>query len=451
MSDIKSIFEELEATKSTKKKQEIINNYIENDDFVNAFYLAYNPYVNFFIKKLPTVEGYKGVLSFSDAIKALEPLYTKEITGKHKREEYIHTLLSSVTERDADILRRIISKNLKCGCSRTTFNKVKNIIPKFSCLLAKDYDDKSRNELVPPYYVQLKSDGSRACAIVTEDKVEFRTREGNEYLMNVPHITGHLVELRNKLGFDIMVDGEVVSVDSNGVCDRTKSNGIVNKAIVGSISPEEEKNIRFYVWDCVPIDLFNKGKDATPYYERFKRLDYLKGLDLVKNGIEVSPTHVVETLEEVEKIGEQYILDGEEGAMVKSHNLVWEDKRSKHILKIKAENECDLIVVGYNKKDPSVVMNKGIGSLIFESSDKQVRVSVSGGLSYEMIGYYKEGDDYTYDESFDLDKYNGQVATITYNKRIPSKDGNGYTLFLPRIKVFREDKHEADTLDRIKK
>lgn len=448
--DIKSIFEELENTRSTKKKQEIISKYIDRDDFVEAFYLAYNPYINFFIKKLPDVKNNKSTMTFHDALKKLKPIYDKQITGKYNREEYITDLLSSLSERDAEILKRVIHKNLKCGCSRTTFNKVKNIIPKFSCLLAKDYDEDTKKTLSSPYYVQLKSDGSRACAIVTENKVEYRTREGNEYIMNVPHISDHLISLRNQLGMDIMVDGEVISIDENGICDRTKSNGIVNKAIVGTVSPEEEKNIRFYVWDCIHMETFYQGKDTTPYSERFKRLDFLSGLDLVSDGIEVIPTHIVHTLEEVERIGEQYILSGEEGAMVKSHDLVWEDKRSKQILKIKAENECELIVVGYKERDPNVVMNQGIGSLVFESSDKKLQVSVSGGLSYEMIGYNKINDEYVYDNTFDLDKYLGQIATITYNKRIPSKDGNGFTLFLPRIKAFRSDKKVADSLEQIK-
>lgn len=451
MTDIKTIFEQLEATSSSKEKLKIIEANIDNKDFVDAFYLAYNPFINFFIKKLPKIESHNPVLSFRQGLENLVPLYKKEITGKHNREEYVKVLLSSMSEGDADILRRVIAKNLKCGCSRTTFNKVMNIIPKFSCLLAKDYDEVSSAKLKAPYYVQLKSDGSRACAIVSENSVTYHTREGNEYLMSVPHIDHHLITLRNQIGEDIMVDGEVVSISESGVCDRTKSNGIVNKAIVGSISAFEESNIRFYVWDCITMSCFNEGRDTTPYSERLSRLDPLKHYRLVEDGLEVSPTEIVNTLEEVEMIGQRYIEAGEEGAMVKSHDLIWEDKRSYHIQKIKAENECDLIVVGYNLRDENVAMNQGIGSLNCESADGKVKVSVSSGLSYEMVGYVKNGNStYIYDDSFQLDKYNGQVVTIVYNKRILNKSGDGYTLFLPRIKTFRDDKHVADSIDRIR-
>lgn len=451
MSDIKSIFEKLESTKSSNDKLTIIKDNITNEDFVTTFYLAYNPYINFFIKKIPKVKSHSGVLSFTQALEQLKPLYNKEITGKHKREEFVTLLLSSLNERDADIIKRIIVKNLKCGCSRTTFNKAKNIIPTFSCLFAEDYSDDTKHKLKAPYYVQLKSDGSRASALITKDGVEYRTRNGNEYLMNVPHIDRHLIALRNHIGRDIMVDGEVVSIDENGVCDRTKSNGIVNKAIIGSITPDDEKNIRYYIWDCVFIEDFNKGIDNTPYSERFDRLDLLKECILKDDGIEVSPTHIVHTLAEVEELGERYIALGEEGVMAKSHDLVWENKRSKHILKIKAENECDLICVGYNPRDENTVMNQGIGSLIFESADGKVKVGVSSGLTYDMVGYIKDQDNnYIYDESFNLDKYNGLIGTIVYNKRILNKNGDGYTLFIPKIKHFRDDKQVADTIDRIK-
>ncbi len=454
MSDLKSIFEQLEATRSRNDKIEIISKHIDNQDLVDAFFYAYNPYINFFIKQIPKIDptAHTGELKFADGLRLMESVTNKEITGSNARKEYIADVLTRLNERDADILRRVIAKNLKCGSTRSTFNKVKNIIPKFNVLLAKEFNEDTAAGLNAPYYVQLKSDGSRASALVTKEKIGFFSREGNELLVNVPSIKESLMGLHEKLGYDYMIDGELVLFDDNGMCNRQKSNGIINKAIVGSINTKEDSQLRYYVWDVVPMDKFNQGKDTTPYSERLKRLDHFNDLRVPHAPLEVSETYIVNTLEEITPIIDSFIQKGEEGAVVKSHDLVWEDRRSQHMLKAKECHDCDLIAVSWNPRDENVRNNKGIGSINFESRDGVVKVAVSSGLSYEMCGYVKDQDtgEYVFDETFDCDKYNQQIGKILYNKKIPNKDGTGFTLFSPRIEVFRADKHEADDNESIK-
>lgn len=447
MNDIKSIFEQLEATRSRNEKIEIIKKNVDNEAMVMAFYHAYNPYINFFIKKIPTVkpEEHLGTKSFMDGLKDLECISDKTITGSNARKEYIANVLRELSERDADIMRRVIAKNLKCGCTRSTFNKVKNIIPKFSVLLAKDYDETTALGLRPPYILQLKSDGSRACGLVTKDSIKFFSREGNELLIQATQLKKTISELREHLGYDFMIDGELVLFDDNGICNRQKSNGIINKAIVGSITPTEDEQLRYYTWDIIPMDRFDIGMDKTPYIERLERLSSVSELKVPMDSLQVSPTVILHSLDEIIPITDKWILEGEEGGVVKSHDLIWEDKRSHHMLKIKECNDCDLIAKSWNPRDENVKMNQGIGSINFESADGTVKVAVSSGLTYDMCGYVKdEQGNYIFDDEFDCDKYNGQIGKILYNKKIPNKEGTGFTLFSPRIIAFRGDKTEAD-------
>lgn len=450
---ITEIITSLEATRSSNDKKKIIEENIDNNDLVQTFYLAYNPYINFFIKKLPKVDpnSHTGSITYSEALERLSPIYNKEITGSNARKQYITDLLTECTYEDADVLKRVIAKNLKCGCGRTLFNKVHKIIPKFSVLLAETFEDKTIAELNAPYYVQLKSDGSRACALVYEDKINFYSREGNELLINALAIKKLLTDLRHTIGYDFMIDGELVLFE-DGVCDRQRSNGIINKAIVGTITEEEDSKLHYYVWDLVSIENFENGMDSTPYSERLQRLDPLNGLCIPDSSIQVSPTDIVDTVQEITGIINNYLAKGEEGAVIKSHDLVWQDKRTNHMLKAKDIRDCDLIAVSWNPRDENVAMSAGIGSINFESSDGKVKVAVSSGLSYEMCGYVKDPvtGNYVFDNTFDCDKYNGKVGKILYNKLIPNKEGDGYTLFSPRIVVFREDKNEANSLEEIR-
>lgn len=457
--EILEILEKLSNTRSTNDKQRILENEKENETLKQVFFLAYSPYVNFFIRKIPEIEKNENTITLDNAIEKLQNVYERKITGNIARHDYIKELLENLSEENAEVIKRVILKNLKCGCSAKTYNKINNVIPIFPRYLAKNYDDKNKKKLIPPYFVQLKSDGARCCALITDNNVEYYTREGNQYMIDVPKIDNELIKVRDSLGYDVMIDGEMVMVDEDGVCNRQQSNGIVNKAIRNTISTKEMNSLRFYVWDCVSMSSFVSNIEKIPYYERFSRLSPINN-NCIKKGdsIQISPSQVVDTLEEAEKISEQYIKDGEEGSLVKSNNGFWENKRSNHMLKIKDDLECDLIVVGWKPKNDTKVMNKGIGSLICETSDGKLRVSISSGLSYSQCGYNKiynenmEDFEYVYDESFDLDQYTGKIVPVTYNSIISRKNDDKFSLFLPRIDIdkIRDDKFEADSFDLLK-
>ena len=79
-----------------------------------------------------------------------------------------------------------------------------------------------------------------------------------------------------------------------------------------------------------------------------------------------------------------------------------------------------------------------VGSIIFESGDGKVRVSVSG-MSDTLRKQIT-------DEIDDLIK-NSAIGTVKYNERITKKDGGTDSLFLPRLVKMRPDKTVPDNSD----
>jgi len=131
---------------------------------------------------------------------------------------------------------------------------------------------------------------------------------------------------------------------------------------------------------------------------------------------------------------------GEEGTILKNFDHVWENKRSKGQVKLKAEKDCDLQVIGWNLGNVGTKLEGKMGSLICVSADRRVEVNISGfsdKLRQEIF------------ENFDRD-WKGKIVAVKYNERVASETRVDVdSLFLPRFQELREDKTMADTQDKI--
>jgi DNA ligase-1 len=147
---------------------------------------------------------------------------------------------------------------------------------------------------------------------------------------------------------------------------------------------------------------------------------------------------VVNSLEEAVWHFELLLSEGHEGTILKNYCALWEDSRSKHLVKMKAERDCDLEIIGYNPGEGKFVGQ--VGSLICASSDRLVEVSISGFSDPLRLEITK-----------DINNLMGSIVTIIYNERIKSKARTGVdSLFLPRFAEFRTDKKVANSSKEIK-
>lgn len=438
---ILQILEDIGSDTKRGHKLALIEKHKSNDLFMRVVKLSLDPYVQFYIRKIPDYDP-KGGKTLDWALAELEKLSNRELTG-NAGIEHLRYILSSVSFNDAVVVSRIIGKDLRCGMADGIVNAVvEGFIPTYPCLLARPYDEKNIKNITFPAYSQLKADGLRANAIVDGHKVTLCGRSGREIDL-LGYLDQPMIHLAAEFPWPVVFDGEFVVVNEHEmVIDRKTGNGIINKAIKGTISDEEAKMIRFQIWDAIPLAEFKEGKSVDNYKTRFERL-----IQAIDGDFEnwkpywVIPYKTVGTLEEAIAHFEQMLAQGHEGTILKNYCAIWEDSRSKHLVKMKAEKECDLEIIGFNPGEGK--FTGMVGSIQCASSDRGVEVNISG-FPDDLRKWITENQA----------ELKGTIVSILYNERIKSKDKNRSavdSLFLPRYNEFRSDKTVADHSKEIKK
>jgi hypothetical protein len=455
---ILQILEDIGSDTKRSHKLALIEQHRDNALFLKIVKLALDPYVNFFIRKIPDytfkflAEG-EAHQTLDWALVELEKLSSRQFTG-HAAIEHLRGVLSSLDRDDAIVIERIIGKDLRCGMADGIVNAViDGFIPTYPCLLARPYDEKNIKNITYPALSQLKADGLRVNFHVDGNKVAICGRSGRAIDL-LGYMEPEFVELGKQFSKPVVIDGELVVVDANGkLLDRKTGNGIINKAIKGTISPEEAKMVRAQIWDIIPADEFKAGISKLTYEYRFKDLSCaVKNVSPAEAAATtaklkgevyafwVIPSKIVNSLAEAVAHFEEMLADGEEGTILKNYCGLWEDTRSKHLVKFKAEKECDLEIIGFNPGEGKFIGM--VGSIQCASSDRLVEVNISG-FPDDLRKWITENQT----------NLLTTIVSILYNERIKSKDKNRAnvdSLFLPRYAEFRSDKTVADSSKEIK-
>lgn len=420
---------DLVASNTKRKfKEDILNQHASNDLLRKVFWAAYNPDLVYWISKHPKVAGHAGTLTLDTAIdEVLACLATRKLTGAAGVKFYQDTL-ASLTKQDAIVLQRIIDGDLRCGAAVPTINKIwSGCVPVYPIMLAGD--DPSRLQF-PDVVVQTKYDGVRCLISRTGDgDILMRTRKGKQITsLGVMHD-----DLKMVMGCEEEWDGELVCYDKNDIpLPRKVSNGIINKALRGTISAKEADMVRFACWDVV-------DKTQTIPYDKRLQTVIKKIFEAKQEGVKKIfsvQTTKVECLEDVERLFEEALEHGDEGVIAKNLKSFWESKRSPDLCKFKAEKTADLVVVGW---DPGKGKNQGIlGALVCETEDGGLRVNVGGGYSDAQR------------RSITPESSSGKIVEVRYNSVIDKKDGGVKSLYLARFLRFRLDKDTANTTSEIK-
>ena len=415
------ILNELAATSSRLEKEAILQREENNELLKKVFFLAYDPFTQFYQRKIPKYEknSTAHAASLVSMLPSLNDLSNRVVTGNAAIDR-LTSILEAVRGQEAEVIERIISKDLKCGASASTANKIwPDLIHEYPCMLCTPFDEKVMKKFKFPAYAQLKMDGMRFNAIVKDGKCEFRSRSGKE-IMLLGNLEQEFIQLA--AGQNLVFDGELLINDKGIILDRQTGNGILNKAVKGTISIDEARKVHATIWDVINYDTFKQGQGKLVYHARFSLLENMP----LSNKIHLVESKVVASFEEAEAIFKEYLAQGQEGIILKDMTGVWEDKRVKTQLKFKAELECDLRIVAIQ---PGTGKYEGmVGAYICESEDGIIKVDVGTGLSD--------------DDRKNMDVV-GKIAAVIYNARIKNKQGEE-SLFLPRVVEVREDKNIAD-------
>lgn len=429
---INQILETLASNNSRNFKIDFLKQHKDNELLKEVIRLALDPFTQFYIRIIPeyTPLYETPIATLKQAVDSLSILFTRTLTGNAAIAQLTLTL-SAISEEDALVIERIISKDLRCGVNISTVNKVwPNLIPEYPCMLCSAYDEKLVSKIKYPAFANVKMDGMRVNAIVKDGIVEFRSRNGKEI-----NLLGNLEQDFIKLagGTNLVFDGELLVRKDGNILSRQEGNGILNKANKGTISDSEASLVEMTVWDVIPYDKFLTGKYDVPYKDRFDDLMTMNEFNPSPK-INVVTTIIVPNLEVARSFFNLMLEEGQEGIILKDADSIWENKRSKGQVKFKAELDVDLIVTDW--LEGSGKYEGMLGALQCESADGIIKVNVGSGFT--------DDDRKTIDKSII-----GNIISIKYNARIKNTNGEE-SLFLPVYLETRLDKTEADTSEKIK-
>lgn len=424
-----SFLNELESKPGRNDKLAVLKREVNNEDLKTFFRYALDSMITFGIKKIPEYKNDpKKNYDFRWAIQQLDALINRRKTG-NEGIDHLRMILESVSPMDSIAIERIIAKDPKCGVAESTVNSVwDKLVFEFPVMKASPHDEKTIQGIKFPAYSQLKLDGAR-CAIVVENGiVKVLSSSGREIQ------THGMFDYFDNISDALVFDGELLVTDSFGkFMERKKGNGIVNKALKDTITKEEARGLHFVAFDLIPLKDWKEGVCKIPYATRAQLLgEFHTGF---RNNVSLVPTKVVKDEREMMLHFKELYSAGNEGTIVKNGDSIWENKRSRHQIKLKGIITCDLLCVGVEEGKGKYVGK--IGALVCESADGLVRVNVGSGLTDK-------------DRNERMDFFVGKIIEIQYNERIIAEEaGAKYSLFLPRFVQVRIDKTNADSIDNI--
>lgn len=446
--DAFEVLEQIGGVSSTKAKQQILAENIDNDVLKTILFSAYNPFTQYNIKKIPITSqecdasgGYED--NYSAFLQLLVRLSRREVTGNAAIDE-LADFLRKCSHKEYKWYTRVIEKDLDIGMADKGINKVhKGLIPVYEVMLADKIAPEDLNldtpkvlKILPKrFVVQYKIDGYRLNIHVPEVGRVFLCTRNGKIVKGYDDLTTEAAEI---LPRGYVYDGEIVDPALfDWIRANTKSNqdvaacrDLFSQAMSHAFSKEENKQGIFNMFDMIPMNQWTTNRTTETLETRTNRMtNEIQPLDT--KHITVVPTSRVfckdnpEDMKEVVELFHQFLSIGWEGLMIKNWDAVYEFKRTKNLLKMKLMDTIDLSVV-----DVYEGTGKYVGMLGGVYVDyKGYQVGVGSGWSDEQRQYYWE----------DTNRIVGKTIEIAYQAESHNKEG-GLSLSFPVVKKVREDK-----------
>jgi DNA ligase-1 len=323
--------------------------------------------------------------------------------------------------------RRILIKDLRCGVSEKTINKVVEkinvnyIVPTFACQLAHDSAN-HEGKLAGRKLVEVKLDGVRVITIVWPDgRVLQFSRNGKE-LVNFEHVKDQLAAVAEGFNEPMVLDGEIMSGSFQDLMKQVhrKDNVAAGDAVLN-------------LFDYLTLAEFNAGGAESARQEHRSRMlqewyatvqDALPNVTVLSHETIDMDTEQGQT--QFKAINQRAINGGYEGIMIKDPYAAYECKRSTAWLKLKPFIEVSLEVVDFEE---GTGRNTGrLGAIICEGEDdgRRIRVNVGSGFSDSDRDSYWTG----------RNQMVKQIVEVRADAVTQNQDGT-YSLRFPRFLRFR--------------
>ena len=428
-----SVISSLEDHPSRLNKEAIILAQAQagNGEFFEGCRLALDPMITFGLKQIPEKKDADGAgLPWDSFTLAITGFVTRTVTGNTARDMVSQMMKSATRAEWNGWYRRILIKDLRCGVSEKTVNKVvekkyaEYAIPVFGCQLAHDSAN-HESKVSGRKLIEVKLDGVRVITIVRADgRVDMFSRNGKE-LVNFPHIVEQISNVVKTKGTDknkdVVLDGEVMSSSFQDLMKQ-----------VHRKSDVQSDDAVLNLFDVIPLDDFEKGVWNIDQKTRSDMVklwvdtyqDLLPNVTYVAN--ELVDLDTKQGQQRFKEINQRAIEGGYEGIMIKDPKAPYECKRSTAWLKLKPFIEVSLSVTAVEE---GTGRNVGkLGALVCEGIDdgRNISVNVGSGFSDNDRDSFWSGRNTLID----------QVVEVRADAVTQNQDGS-YSLRFPRFLRFR--------------
>ena len=427
------IIDQLEENNSRLAKEAILQNAMQEglDEFFEGVKMALDPLVTFGVKQVPEKEEIEVLtpqgLAWPTFKELARKLIERQLTGHNARDAIILCKDLATAEQWNKFYRRILIKDLRCGVSEKTVNKIAKhfpqyAIPTFTCPLAHDSANHEK-KMIGKKQIEIKLDGVRVITIVRDNKVEMFSRNGKQF-----HNFGHIIEeIENVLAqkpspYDLVLDGEVMSANFQDLMKQ-----------VHRKDGKQTTDAVLHLFDMCPLKDFQKGIWDTSQARRSLLVKHWveENDDVLKHVQALDWEDVDLSTEEGQnrfvELNKAAVDGGYEGVMIKDVNAPYECKRTHSWLKAKPFIEVTLNVVAVEE---GTGRNEGrLGAVIVEGEDDGYTYHLNCGSGFT---------DSQRDQFWaDRDNLIGSLVEIRADAKTQSQDSETYSLRFPRFKCFR--------------
>ena len=346
MNNVIETLELLESDNSRLFKERVLSDNKEDLLLKDFLTMAFDPWKNWGVAKynkpqpLPTNTNHEDV-ALADFMALLESLNRREMTG-NKAREAVEEAMSGFDELGQKWCERLLWRNLRCGVSAQTINKIwlGSIVP-FAVALAESLttqgvngDFKITDPINYPVRVEAKLDGLRLIAVKDRGEVSLFTRSGTP-IETLPRI---IQAIKNLEEDNIVLDGEVMGEDWNESAS----------VVMSSKSKKDDSTMRYHIFDIVDLTAWQTQVSKTHYRARLLDLQLIIG-DTDGTPFRYVKSTMAQDETELREFYNECLDEGYEGVMLKRLDTPYQWKRTDSILKMKPVATEEGVVVGWHK------------------------------------------------------------------------------------------------------
>ena len=398
-----NVLMDVQDASGINRKKELLTNWKDNQTLQDILYFVFNPYIRTGIgwskyKKFP--DDNNEYVSCNTQIQVLFNYLKENNTGRDQDIIYAKHFIASICageineQRFKDILASIVTKTLKLGVSKTTFDKIwPSLIPGFGIQLACKWQDwiglLEKRKLI---FITEKLDGNRCFAHVTNNEVTFYSRSGRE-IEGMSDIKSEMLLLNNG-----WYDGELLASNFNETQSIVRTKGKKEDLVFNIFDFVSEAEVEKQIGD-VPYSL--RRRSLQVQFMKFHDLKYIKLVPLLFEGAFDE--------EYVNNLLAEYTSKGSEGLMI-NLDSAYQFGRTCELLKVKKMQTMDLEVIHIT--EGSGEFAGMVGALVVDY--KGFAVGVGSGIEKDQRIYWWEHPE----------EIIGRIIEVQYFEESSNDDGS---------------------------